>query len=114
MVKPRYMDMAHLTPPKNCPEAPNIVQSGKSKTILIQICRYKTACLYGSCKGCQVGNVPYIGRKSVSLARSSNRESSVSKFCPGLIRSSLLNEADDVLALCPLDTKDWFRCERRA
>ena len=40
--------MAHLTPPNNCPEAPNIVQSGKSKTILIRICQYKKVYLYGS------------------------------------------------------------------
>ena len=42
-------------------------------------------------------------------------------WCKGCrIRSSLLNEVDDVLAmtrsvlLFTLDMKDWFRCERRA
>ena len=42
-------------------------------------------------------------------------------WCEGCrIQLSLLNEADDVLAitrsvlLYPLDTKDWFRCEHYA
>ena len=90
--------MADLTPPptKNCPEAPNTVQSGKVNCI-IRICQYKK-CLDGLKDDKTVMFLISAGRATSTRAVQQQRKHRFQTLssCEGCrIRSSLRNEADE-------------------